>query len=407
MRCKKYLLVPGNNSLSHVVKCLAIGEALALRGHKARVAVSRKHSIFLTGLAIEHLILPDIQETDESGFPSVEWFRQPRQIIDCINAEVALLKSYRPDRVLGVFRFTLKTSARISGVPYDSLVCGCMIPDSGEVLGFAAGEEGREIQQIILEGFYRYAGSKIGAALVAFGLPKSNGDIRHMLKGERTLLWDFPEFAPLPKNPGLHHVGPLAWHNWPYDIVDPAMLDDRERPLAVVAFGTCTVSLPAARRIIRVLIDLGYRVLMAAGGQSEFMNILPGEPHLTVYSYAPLNVILPHASLLVTHGGQMTVFEALLHEIPVIVMPFQPEQNHNGVCLERMGCGKRLVPSRPFQGNPGIYSEALEQMTDEEIACRINRLVQDPLVKSRLVEARQIVGRYNGAENAADLLEEC
>jgi UDP:flavonoid glycosyltransferase YjiC (YdhE family) len=103
----------------------------------------------------------------------------------------------------------------------------------------------------------------------------------------------------------------------------------------------------------------------------------------------------------------MTMFEALLHEVPVVVMPFQPEQNHNGVCLERMGCGKRLVLSRPFQGNPGIYSEALERMTDEEIGSRISRLVQDPMVKPRLVEARKIVGRYNGAENAADLLEEC
>src|SRR5574337_448432 len=95
MRNKRFLFVPGNNSLSHVVKCLAISEALAKHGHEACVAVSRRHATFLEKLSIEHIILPDIQEADESGFPSVEWFRRSQQIVDCMHAEVNLLKTYR------------------------------------------------------------------------------------------------------------------------------------------------------------------------------------------------------------------------------------------------------------------------------------------------------------------------
>lgn len=406
MRSKRYLLVPGNNSLSHVVKCLAISDALAARGHEARVAVSKKHSAFLARLSQEYFVLPDIQENDESGFPSVEWFRQPQHIIDCINSEVDLLKAYRPDRVLGVFRFTLKTSALIANVPYDSLICGCMIPEHGETLGFSADEQGREMQQIILDGFFRYAGAKVAAALPAFGLPKINGDIRHMLKGERTFLWDFPEFAPLRENTGLVHVGPLVWDSWPFDVIDPHALIDGNRPLAVVAFGTCTVCLPTAKRLLRIIVDMGYRVLLAAGGQKEFLNIMPEEPQVVAYSFAPLPTILPHASLLVTHGGQMTVFEALQHRVPVVVMPFQPEQAHNGVCLDRMGCGIRLVPPQAFQGNPDIYIDALGRMTDDEIRSKIGKLVKNPMTTKRLAEASEILGRYQGAAKVADLLEE-
>jgi|GEM_PF-1484048 len=406
MRRKKYLLIPGNNSLSHVVKCLAISDALKARGHEARIAVSRKHSIFLQQLAIEHIVLPDIQENDESGFPSVEWFRKPQQIMDCINAEVELLKTYRPDRVLGVFRFTLKASAQIAGVPYDSLSCGCMIPDSLDVLGYADEEPGREIQQIILDGFYRYAGSKIGAVVSSFGLPKSNGDVRHMLKGERTFLWDFPEFARLPQRADLLHVGPLVWNHWPCDAVDHNALVNGGLPLAVLAFGTCTVCLPAAKRIIGILVDRGYRVLLAAGGQKEFLNMFPDDPRVTAYTFAPLPGILPHTDILVTHGGQMTVFEALQNEVPVVVMPFQPEQAHNGVCLERMGCGTRLVPPQPFQGNPSIFIDALGRMTDEEIGSKVDGLVQNPMTKRRLTEAREIIGRYGGIEKIADVLGE-
>lgn len=402
----KYLLIPGNNSLSHVVKCLAVSDALIARGHEVRVAVSRKHSRFLRKLSIEHTVLPDIQETDESGFPSVEWFRQPQLIVDCITTEVDLLRSFRPDRVLGVFRFTLKSSALIAGVPYDSLICGCMIPDSPEVLGFADNEPGGSVQKIIFDGFFQYAGSKVGAALGAFGLPKSNGDIRHLLKGERTFLWDFPEFMPLPKRPDLIHVGPLSWQGWPYDSVDAKAVSREGGPLVVIAFGTCTVCLPVVKRLTRILVDMGYRVLLAAGGQTEFLDIMPNEPRFTACAFAPLHSILPHASLLVTHGGQMTVFEALQHKVPVLVMPFQPEQSHNGYCLERMGCGRRLVSSQSFQGNPKVYMDAFDRMTDNEIVSRINELVKHPLIAGRLAEAGRVIGRYGGVETIADSLEE-
>lgn len=403
---KKYLLMPGNNSLSHVVKCLAVGDTLTTRGHEVRVAVSRKHSRFLQKLSIEHFVLPDIQEVDESGFPSVEWFRQPRLITDCINEEVRLLRHYQPDRVLGVFRFTLKSSARIAGVPYDSLVSGCLIPDSREVMGFADEEPGREVQRVILDGFFRYAGARLDAALRALGLPQSNDDIRHMLKGERTFLWDFPEFAPLPQRSDLIHVGPLSWNRWPYDSVDTGLLARADRPLAVMAFGTCTICLAAVRRIITVLLGMGYRVLLAAGGQPELLSVLPNDPRVITCAFAPLHKIFPHAALLVTHGGQMTVFEALQNGVPVLVMPFQPEQAHNGLCLERLGCGKRLVSAEPFQGNSTVYMNALDRMTDDEVGARISSLVLHPHIKSRLSETRDIIRRYGGVEALADSLED-
>ncbi len=402
----RFLLVPGNNSLSHVAKCLALTEALEARGHEALTAVSRKHSSFLTQLSVEHAVLPDIQETDDSGFPSVEWFRDPRPIADCVKAEVSLLKEYRPDRVLGVFRFTLKTSAALAGVPYDSLLCGCMLPESREVLGFAPDEPGCDNQRISLDGFFQYAGSKLGRALGAMSLEKTDADIRHSLRGERTFLWDFPEFVPLPATPGIVHIGPVSWSRWPYDSVDIQSILSIGRPLAMVSFGTCTVCLHSTRRIIRVLIDLGYTVLLAAGGQRQFLDLMPPEAHLAVMRFAPLPQLLPHASLLVTHGGQLTVFEALQNRVPVVVMPFQPEQAHNGVCLERIGCGIRLVPPQTFQGNSRVYIDALEQMTDDDIRLKIARLVSDPTLSARLAAAEQTLRKYNGVEALAAAMTE-
>ena len=124
------------------------------------------------------------------------------------------------------------------------------------------------------------------------------------------------------------------------------------------------------------------------------------------YNFAPLQKVLPHTSLLICHGGQMTVFDALYHKIPVVVMPFQPEQAHNGVCLERLGCGCRLIPPQPFRQNPRVYTEALNRMSDTEIKSKISLLTDAPQTGERLAAVKQFLEGYNGAETVARLLEE-
>lgn len=401
---KTFLLVPGNNSLSHIAKCLAVREALSLRGHTVHIAVSKGSSRFLKKVQIEHYVLPDIQESDGAMLPTVEWFRHQQHIIECIEAEVRMLEKLRPDRVLGIFRFTLKASARIAGIPYDSLTCGCMTPDTEEVLGFAGNEPGIKQQRIILEGFYRYAGAKLSDAYGSFGV---NG-VSHLLsalKGEHTFLWDFFEFMPLPNGNGSIHIGPFSWNRWPYDDIDVDSIAEGKR-LAIVAFGTCISQAGPARRIIPLLLDLGYRVLIAAGGHKDGLSDISASPEVITLKYAPLHRLLPHASLVISHGGQMTVFEALQNKIPVIVMPFQPEQAHNGVCLERIGCGSRLVPSMLFQGNPSVYVDALKCMTDDEVKSKICALVENPQTSKKLEEINVIMEHYEGLQKMATVLGE-
>ena len=400
----RFLLVPGNNSLSHIAKCLALESSLTSRGHRVVVAVSRKRAGFMEGRGVDTRILPDIQESDDAGFPTVAWFNRPKRIAECISSEVELMKEIRPDRVLGVFRFTLKASARLAGVPFDSLTCGCMLSGFPEVLGFAPGESGSELQRYLLDSFYRYAGAKTGLALRSFGLP-AIGDIRSMLEGDRTFLWDFPQFAPLPDGVAATHVGPLSWNGWPVGGPDPVRLSVDRRPLAVVTFGTCVMSAEFASRIIRILLDLGFEVLLAAGGQDELMNVMADEPYVTACRFAPLRSLFPHASLTVCHGGQLTIFEALSHRVPVLIMPFQPEQAHNAVCLKRLGCGDQLVPAQPFRGNPEVYLEAFRRRDDREIKSVIRDLVEDPRTGERLTAIRDVLGTYDGTARLTSLIE--
>jgi UDP:flavonoid glycosyltransferase YjiC (YdhE family) len=86
-------------------------------------------------------------------------------------------------------------------------------------------------------------------------------------------------------------------------------------------------------------------------------------------------------------------------------MPFQPEQAHNGVCLERLGCGRRLIPSQCFQGNPAVYLDALNRRSDAELAADIAGLTDDPAVPERLAAVKAIMDGYRSVDAAADRLE--
>ena len=102
----------------------------------------------------------------------------------------------------------------------------------------------------------------------------------------------------------------------------------------------------------------------------------------------------------------MTIFEALQNKVPILVMPFQPEQAHNGVCLERVGCGCRLVPSQSFNGNSEVYVDALRRMGDNDIASKITDLCHQHGIKENLDRMKNIVSRYKGVDALVHWLEE-
>lgn len=393
----KYLLIPSNNSLSHIVKCLAIMDLIKLRGHQVEIAISKQHSTFLNNLGIKYRLLPDIQETDRGGFPSFKWFSNIEKFEKCITEEVALINEIKPDRIIGVFRFTLYASSQITEVPFDSLICGCMIPDSNEILGYNGNEAGIELQKKYLDNFFKFAGIKASRAMATFGLAKID-DIRIALKGEQTFLWDFPEFMLIPKQTDLIHVGPICLEHWPYDPYDLDDVINSKHPIAVVSFGTCVTNRDIVIRLVKILLDMNFKVIVAAGGQREMYDIKLSDSRIIVLKYAPLNIILPYASLLVTHGGQMTIFEALKTKTPVLVMPLQPEQAHNGVCLERIGCGSRLIPSTLFTGLSEDYINVCKRMADDEIKTKIDTLINNKGTEENLTKIKAVIDRYQGAK---------
>ena len=402
---KTFLVIAAGNSLSHAGKALSLRAALMGKGHQVVLAAGRDFAWLFAWLGIPFEVVSDIQETDHSSFPTISWFINPDAVKNCLLEEIALIEKYKPDAVVGIFRFTLKAAAQMVGVPFYAMSCGCLLPEAEEPLGFFPDDEGAGRQQENIDYFFRYAGTRLERVFRKLGFTDTIADGRRMLIGEKTFLWDFPEFMPIKKKPDLIYSGPVEWFDWPYDEIDYTALDSSPEPLAVVSFGTCNSSKYILQRVTENLLFLGYRVVVSAGGQVEFPMRFTNCQGIQIVNMAPLEELFFRASLLVTHGGQLTIFSAIRAKIPVLVMPFQPEQAHNAICLERIGCGARLVNAEPFCGKTEVYRKALEEMTDGQIRKRIRNLVERDDIDCNLSVYSDILKGYTGAERAADILD--
>ena len=393
----KFLIIPSNNSLSHIAKGIALHDSLIRANHEALIAIGRHHTKFIDAVLGKYAVLPDIQEIDGSPFPTLFWFKHPEKIVSYVQSEVNLIQRYRPDAVIGIFRYTAKVSSFLTETPYYSLICGCMLPESREVLGFLREDPGYATQRFFLDNFNKYSTVKMNRALKMLGAGPVDS-IQELLKGIKTFLWDFPEFMPIKSGEDMIYAGPISWDKWPYDDYDRDSFMNIPRPLAAISFGTGIEQQSVTRRIASILVDSGYKVIIANGRNGSPSQNNELRQHCLELNFAPLQEILNHASVLISHGGQMTVFEALRKQVPVVVMPFQPEQDHNGLCLERLSCGARLVSNTPFSGNSHVYIEALDRLSDKDIASKIERVANEKMIKDGLSKISISMAGYRGVE---------
>ncbi len=123
------------------------------------------------------------------------------------------------------------------------------------------------------------------------------------------------------------------------------------RPLVVVSLGTfLSARSDVLARVAAALRRVDVRVAMAIGSNDQAaLGELPSE-WLVRRSLPQVN-LLEQASVLVTHGGNNSVTEALTFGVPMLVLPFSTDQFDGAAAVERSLAGIALDPnhaSRPL-----------------------------------------------------------
>lgn len=196
--------------------------------------------------------------------------------------------------------------------------------------------------------------------------------------------FDFPGAV---LRPSMRYAGPLlgdpAWTGrWrsPWPNADA-------RPLVLVGFSTSFQNHAGVlQRVIDAAAELPVRLLVTLGGSIEPHEVVAAL-NTAVVSGAPHSEIMREAALVVTHGGHGTVMAALMHRLPMLVIPHGRDQADNAVRVTERGAGLALERTA----------------TTQEIRTALARLLGDPSFRS----AAQKLGDDVAAEaRASTLLED-
>lgn len=203
----------------------------------------------------------------------------------------------------------------------------------------------------------------LNAARRAFGLPPVTSAFAHFERAERVLLaisraFDF-DAAMLPAN--YRYIGPLldepVWSRG-----GGTAWSGAGRPRILVAGSTGAQNqTDLLRRIVRALGTVAAETIVTTGPNVD-ADALDAPDTLRVVATASHEALMAGADLVICQGGHGTVSRALLHGVPLLVIPLARDQADNAARIALRGAGLRL----PATASAG------------EIAAVVHRLLAEP-----------------------------
>jgi UDP:flavonoid glycosyltransferase YjiC (YdhE family) len=102
---------------------------------------------------------------------------------------------------------------------------------------------------------------------------------------------------------------------------------------------------------------------------------VPSAENVVTVTSAPHAAVLPHASVLITHGGHGTVIKSLAHGVPVICIPQGRDQADNAARVEVSGVGVRLKRTAGTRAIRRSVQQVLASPVYTEAALRMGRTI--------------------------------
>jgi MGT family glycosyltransferase len=158
-----------------------------------------------------------------------------------------------------------------------------------------------------------------------------------------TTLPAIDQCSTLPGN--FHFTGPV----WPEPRPQPATPDAGD-PFILVSLSTLYQEgqQQALQAILDALADLPVRALVTTG-LSVDPEVLRAPANAQLERFVPHAQVMPHASLMVGHGGHGTTMLALAHDLPLVILPMfeLADQPVVGRTVERLGAARVLRKTAP------------------------------------------------------------
>jgi UDP:flavonoid glycosyltransferase YjiC (YdhE family) len=172
----------------------------------------------------------------------------------------------------------------------------------------------------------------------------------------------------------------------------PAWVDELPaRPTVYATLGTAfngRTDLFAA--FLAGLRDEPVNLIVTVGRDQDPAQFGPQPPHVRIERYVPQTLLFPRCDLVLTHGGSGTVMAALVHGLPLVIVPISADQPENAARCAALGVG-RVVEAR--------------DATPQAVRHAVRAVLADPAYYRNAGRLRGEIFRLPEAEQAVPLLE--
>lgn len=167
------------------------------------------------------------------------------------------------------------------------------------------------------------------------------------------------------------------------------------RHLVYISMGTLYRMNPLFFRTCFAAFKNSPHLFVMSVGKGNLENVGETPDNFIVKEYVPQPQILDRASVFISHGGMGGISEAMVSNVPMVLLPKTIEQQMNARRIEELGAGVNL----------GCQAE---DITADRLRLAVDRLL-DPKVSAAYVEATQRVSRSfdetGGAKAAVEAID--
>jgi UDP:flavonoid glycosyltransferase YjiC (YdhE family) len=400
----KILCIPYTYILSHISRPLLVAKELRKKGHEVVFAGESSKIKFIQ--QEDFTVLP-LYEPDPNVLLSTIRKGKLKFVSDAeiewmIEVDLDLYREIKPDLVLSDFRFTAPISTYIAGIKHAAIVN--VSSTEYRALPYVPFFEWMpewiisrnstvwkllDLLNLNLEMFIFDNVMNIFKKLSKkYGLKKTVTATNCLTGKDITLLADIPEYFPtrnLPKN--YHYIGPLTWKS---NIPPPSWWppEKNNKPLIYITMGTTGIG-DFFYRIYELFLKSEMTAIITTGAQVEGLKTVEGKIYIEPFIDGDL--VMEICNLVVCHGGNGTIYQALQHGKPIIGIPTVPDQQFNMRRVKALGIGK-MLSWKEFLRNPTLLIEL------------INLVIKDKTFYQNASRFKNILSAYNAAKTAADII---
>lgn len=393
----KILIVTEGNWLSHISRSLQIGKALRYMGHVVEFACTGS---FVSLIQEESFsVLPIYTKDPNMGLDKARKSGSSYDdatVRNYIEAEIKLIEDRIPDVVVGDFRLTLSISTEVCQVPYVSILNGYWTnyygarhtaPPSMRIVSILGPSLADFAFPLLRSIFLKIAARPFNRERKRRGLSPCSNLFDVMQSNDLNLIVDIPTYTPqhnLPEH--FHFVGPIVWEP---SLPPPEWLRSLDKNRPVIYF---TMGSTGFEKFFTVAVDLfadtRYQVIFTKGG----MKLHAARPaNFFIEDYAPGLKLMEVSSLVVCHGGNGTIYQALSRGVPIIGMPTMHDQWFNMERVEDLGVGIKLDEKK---------------FRPEHLANAVERILADETFSKKIEPLRKEMAQYDAPRNAANLISD-